>query len=413
MFAPQDEIWDYTRHCADKYDVTSGIRYESRVTSARFDEDARRWIVETAGGDSYRARVLVTGVGALHVPRYPDIPGLTSFKGTLFHSSDWDHGHDLTGRRVAVLGTGASAIQFVPRIQPVVGHLDLYQRTAAWITPKPDRVIGVRERLLHRRLPLGQKMIRGAVFWLLEARGVGFAVSPRLMVLLERSARRHLEKQVRDPDLRAKLTPHYQIGCKRILISNDFYPAVTQPNVELVTDQVVEIRESTVVTADGAERPADTIILGTGFDVGANLSRVTIVGRGGQRLEEVWQRSGRSANLGMTIAGFPNLFVLVGPNTALAHSSMIFMIERQTEYVVDALRAINRRAATTIEVRSRAQRRFTDRVQAKLAGKVWDSGCQSWYLDATGRNSTIWPYFGWQYWLETRRVRTGDYEFDA
>jgi cation diffusion facilitator CzcD-associated flavoprotein CzcO len=413
MFAPQDEIWDYTRHCAAKYGVMSRIRYESRVTSARFDEDARTWIVDTAGGDTYRARVLVTGVGALHVPRYPDIPGRASFLGTSFHSSGWDHSHHLAGRRVAVIGTGASAIQFVPRIQPVVGHLDLYQRTAAWITPKPDRAIGVRERLLHRRLPLAQRTIRGAVFWLLEARGVGFALSPRLMVLLEHSARRHLGRQVRDPALRARLTPHYQIGCKRILISSDFYPAVTRPNVDLVTDEVVEIREHSLVTADGAERPADTIIFATGFDVGANLSRITVAGRGGQRLEDVWQRAGRSANLGMTVAGFPNLFLLVGPNTALAHSSMIFMIERQTEYVVDALRAIRRRAATTIEVRPRAQRRFAERVQAKLIGKVWDSGCQSWYLDATGRNSTIWPYFGWQYWLETRRLRTADYEFDT
>jgi cation diffusion facilitator CzcD-associated flavoprotein CzcO len=413
MFAPQHEIWDYTRHCAAKYGISSRIRYESPVTAARFDEDARTWVVETAGGDTYRARLLVTGVGALHVPRYPDIPGRTSFRGTSFHSSGWDHGHDLTGRRVAVIGTGASAIQFVPRIQPLVRHLDLYQRTAAWITPKPDRAIGVRERLIHRRLPVGQKTIRGAVFWLLEGRGVGFALSPRLMVLLEHSARRHLERQVRDPDLRAKLTPHYQIGCKRILISSDFYPAVTRPNVDLVTDEVVEIREHSLVTADGVERPADTIVFATGFDVGANLSRITIVGRGGHRLEDVWQASGRSANLGMTVAGFPNLFLLVGPNTALAHSSMIFMIERQTAYVVDALRAIRRRAATTIEVRPRAQRRFADRVQAKLAGKVWEAGCQSWYLDATGRNSTIWPYFGWQYWLETRRLRTADYEFDA
>jgi cation diffusion facilitator CzcD-associated flavoprotein CzcO len=411
MFAGQDEIWDYTRRCAEKYGVTHRIRYDSAVTSARFDEETRTWTVETSDGHTYDAHVVVTGVGALHVPRYPDIPGLESFKGRSFHSADWDHAHDLTGRRVAVLGTGASAIQFVPQIQPVVGHLDLYQRSPAWITPKPDRVIGRRERLLHRRLPLGQQTVRTAVFWILEARGLCFAAVPRLMRLIERSARRHLEKQVTDPDLRVKLTPQYRIGCKRILISNDFYPAITQPNVDLVTDEIVQIRADTVVTADGTERTTDTIIFGTGFDVGGNLARITIVGRDGRNLEEVWQRSGRSANLGMTVEGFPNLFILIGPNTIVAHSSMIFIIEHQTEYVIDALRAMRDRGATTIEVHSRAQRRFTERIQGKLAGTVWNSGCHNWYLDATGRNATIWPHLAWRYWLETRRVRTADYEF--
>jgi cation diffusion facilitator CzcD-associated flavoprotein CzcO len=413
MFATQGEIWDYTRHCADKFGVSPRIRYDSRVSSARFDEQARVWTVETADGTSYHARVLVTGVGVLHRPRYPDIPGLGSFPGASFHSADWDHGHDLTGRRVAVLGTGASAVQFVPQIQPVVGHLDVYQRTPAWITPKPDRAIGRAERLLHRRLPLGQKIVRSVIFFVLEARGAGFAVSPRLMRVLEHSARRHLHSQVTDPYLRARLTPHYQIGCKRILLSNDFYPAVSQPNVDVVTDRIVEIRGDRVVTADGAERPADTLIFGTGFDVAGNLSQVTIVGRDGRELAEVWERSGRSANLGMTVAGFPNLFILVGPNTVPAHSSVSFMIERQTGYVIDALRAVQDRRATTIEVHPRAQRRFAERVQAKLTGTVWASGCQSWYLDGTGRNSTIWPYFASRYWLETRRLRTADFRFDG
>jgi cation diffusion facilitator CzcD-associated flavoprotein CzcO len=411
MFAPQQEIWEYTRHCADKYGITPHIRYRSAVISARFDEDAALWTVETSAGDTYTARALISGVGALHVPRIPDIPGLDSFTGTWFHSAHWNHQHELAGRRVAVVGTGASAIQFVTQIQPIVGHLDVYQRTAAWITPKPDRKIPAKERRLHRRFPLFQKAIRGLVYWGLEARGAGFALDPRIMSMLEKSARKHLDRQVRDRQSREALTPHYQIGCKRILISDDFYPAVQQPNVELVTDQIAEIRPHGVVTADGLERPAETIIFGTGFDVSGNLMHLKVVGRDGRELSETWEREGISANLGISVAGFPNLFLLVGPNTGLGHTSMIFMIERQADYVIDALQQMRRRNAASIEVRAAAQRAFADRVQTKLSGTVWQSGCQSWYIDPSGRNSTIWPYFAFKYWLETRRVKTRDYEF--
>ncbi len=408
MFSPQDEIWDYLRHCVDTYGLAPHLRYGAEVTSATYDESAAAWTVQTGSGDVLTAQVVTAGVGALHQPNYPDLPGLETFRGTTFHSADWDHDHDLAGERVAVIGTGASSIQFVPKIAPKAAHVDVYQRHAPWVTPKPDRRIGAQERAWHTKFPIGQKAIRSLVFWGLEARGVGFAISPRLMKGLEVQARRHLEKQVPDPDLRARLTPDYQIGCKRILISNDYYPTLNRDDVDLVTDGIREVTATGVVTTDGTERSADTIIFGTGFEVSGNLTRMKIVGREGVELNERWERQGIGAHLGITMSGFPNLFLLVGPNTGLGHNSMVFMIEQQVAYVVQALKTMDRRGADWIEVRERPQRRFVDRVQTRLSDSVWSS-CQSWYLDENGRNFTIWPHFTWQYWLATRRLRTRDF----
>ena len=410
MFSPQQEIWDYLRDCVDRYGLAPHLRYGVEVTSATYDNGTARWTVQTGSGDVLTTQLLVTGVGALHEPKYPDLPGLDSFAGTMFHSARWDHDHDLTGERVAVVGTGASSIQFVPQIAPVAGHLDLYQRSAAWVTPKPDRGIGARERSWHARFPIGQRVIRTVIYWALELRGIGFAIDPKLMKGLEAQARHHLDKQVADPELRARLTPHYQIGCKRVLVSNDFYPALTRDDVDLVTDGIREVTPTGIVTADGTERPADTIVFGTGFEVSGNLTRMKIVGRDGVELAEQWERDGMGAHLGITVAGFPNLFLLTGPNTGLGHHSMVFMIERQVAYVVQALKALERRRADWIDVRERQQRRFVDRVQTRLADSVWSS-CRSWYVDELGRNFTIWPHFTWKYWLETRRLRSRDFAF--
>jgi cation diffusion facilitator CzcD-associated flavoprotein CzcO len=352
---------------------------------------------------------VVYGVGALHQPKIPDLPGLETFEGTTFHSAHWNHDHDLTGRRVAVIGTGASAIQFVPQIAPQVAHLDVYQRSAPWITPKPDREIGVRERNLHARFPIGQRTIRNLLYWAMEARGVGFAVNPKLMKAIELQARRHLRKQVPDPELRRKLTPDYAVGCKRVLLANDYYPALLRDNVELVTEGIREIRPDGIVTADGTTREVDTIIFGTGFDVSGNLTQMKIVGRGGEELNEVWQRKGMGAHLGITVSGFPNMFLLVGPNTGLGHSSMVFMIERQVEYVMQAIDILERDGAAYLEVREPRQDSFVDWAQTRLAGSVWQ-GCNSWYVDENGRNFSIWPHFTWKYWLETRTLRREEYD---
>ncbi len=409
LFAPQQEIWDYLRRLVDDYDLAGHIRFGATVTSASFDGTSGRWDVVVDGGETYRCKVLVTGVGALHLPSVPDLPGLDTFEGTTFHSARWKHDHDLAARNVAVVGTGASAIQLVPEIQPSVEKLTLFQRTAAWVVPKPDRALSSKEQELYVRRPAAQRALRAFVYWMLEARGAGFALTPKAMRWLERSARRHLARQVPDPELRAKLTPDYQIGCKRILVSNAYYPALTRDNVEVVTDKIVEVRPHGLVTADGIEHAADTIILATGFQVSGNLLQMKVVGRDGLELGEVWGGRGIGAHLGMTMSGFPNLFVLLGPNTGLGHSSVVFMIESQIRYVVQALDLLDRIGADYLEVRPERENRFRTRVQSRLDDTVWESGCRSWYMDESGRNFTIWPYFTWQYWLETRRLRPRDF----
>ncbi|MEP6664817.1 MAG: NAD(P)/FAD-dependent oxidoreductase [Nocardioidaceae bacterium] len=411
MFSPQDEIWDYLRHCVEKYDLASQIRYDAEVTGARFDETEGCWDVEVNGGETVRGRVLVAGVGALHMPNIPDLPGIENFTGTTFHSAQWNHDHDLAGRKVAVIGTGASAIQFVPQIQPTVEQLDLYQRTPPWVTPKPDRAIPSKEKRFYERFPAGQRAVRNLIYWALEARGTGFALTPKAMKLLEISAKRHLAKQVPDLVLRAKLTPDYQIGCKRILLANDFYPALMQDNVDVVTEGIVQVQERSVVTADGTEREADTIVFGTGFQVSGNLTHMKVVGREGAELNDVWGLRGIGAHLGITMAGFPNLFLLLGPNTALGHSSVVFMIESQIRYVGQALDLLDQSQATYMEVRADTQQDFLDQVQTRLSDTVWESGCKSWYMDENGRNFTIWPHFTWKYWLETRTLDTDDFRF--
>ncbi len=411
FFSPQEEIWDYLRRLVDEYDLARHICYDSEVTAAAFDETAGVWEVVINRRQTVRARALIIGVGALHQPKTPDLPGLDSFEGVSFHSAQWKHEHDLTGRKVAVVGTGASAIQFVPQIQPEVDKLTLFQRSAAWVTPKPDREIGVKERALYARHPWAQRLMRSAVYWVLEGRGTGFALTPKAMKLIERGARKHLKRQVADPALRARLTPDYQIGCKRILLSNDYYPALTQDNVEVVTDDIVEVRARSIVTADGVEHEADTLIFGTGFQVRANLTRMKVVGRHGVELNERWSKHGTGAHLGISVAGFPNLFLLLGPNTGLGHSSVVFMVESQIRYVVQALDLLDERAAAFLEVRADAEADFLERVQTRLSDTVWESGCTSWYMDEHGRNITIWPHFTWKYWLETRRVDPSDFTF--
>ncbi|HEY0617322.1 MAG TPA: NAD(P)/FAD-dependent oxidoreductase [Kribbella sp.] len=409
MFAPWDEILAYLEHCAAKYGIADKIRYGAEVTEAAFDESTGRWTVLVNGSETIDARALVAGVGNLHQPKFPDLPGLDSFAGRTFHSSQWDHDQDLTGRHVAVIGTGASAIQFVPRIAEQVDHLDVFQRTPPWITPKPDRAIGPRERTLHARFPAGQRAIRNLIYWGLEARGLGFTGNAKLMKGLELQAKRHLRKQVTDPVLRAKLTPAYQVGCKRLLQSNDYYPAFARDNVDLVTTPITRVTPTGVITADGVEHECDTIVLGTGFEISGNLTRIGLLGRDGVDLADAWKRDGIGAHLGIAVAGYPNLFLLVGPNTALGHSSMVFMIEAQVRYVMQALDLLRQRTGSYVEVREEAQDRFVSEVQDQLGDTVWQSGCNSWYLDAQGRNSTIWPEFTVSYWRRTRRLDPADF----
>jgi cation diffusion facilitator CzcD-associated flavoprotein CzcO len=409
LFARQPEIRAYLEDIADRYHLRDRIRFGAQVTDLEWD--GARWTVRIADGSEVRARAVIWGTGPLHIPSVPDIEGLDSFAGTAFHSSRWDHGHDLRGGRVAVIGTGASAIQFVPQIQPQVASLTLFQRTAPWVLPKPDRDIPAALRSVYRAAPIVQKVARAFVYARNEMLVGGF-LHPRRLRVIEMLARRYLARKFADrPDLARKSTPDFTIGCKRILMSNDYYPALTQPNVSVVTERIVRVTPTGVVTADGVVHEVDTIIFGTGFQVGEGpVTGVTITGRDGVKLSDVWAQ-GPEQLLGTTVAGFPNLFTMIGANTGLGHSSMVYMIESQTSFILDALRVVDEAGATALDTRRDRQDAFNAALQRRLEGSVWTAGgCASWYLDDSGRNRTLWPGYTWDYRRRTRRIDPADHE---
>jgi cation diffusion facilitator CzcD-associated flavoprotein CzcO len=404
----QAEIRDYLNRCATDFGVLPRIRFETDVTEAEWDEDARRWRVGTTGGP-LTADVLVSAMGGLTEPADPDIPGLDTFAGTRFHSATWNHDHDLTGERVASIGTGASAVQYIPEIQPRVGRLHVFQRTPSWVMPDPDRRVTDIEHRLWKRFPSTQRALRRALYLAHESTVFGTIVNRRLSNGLEAIARRHLRSQVRDPDLRERLTPTYTIGCKRITMSNTYYRALTQPNTELVTDAITEVRPHSIVTADGTEREVDTLILGTGFRIFDNPAFERVRGRGGISLAEAWGGSPR-AYLGSTITGFPNLFLLVGPNSAGGYNSIIFTSESHINYALAAIKAMDARGIDSVEVRPEVYDGFTREADRRLANSVWnEGGCASWYFDENGRNAVWWPGFTWRLWQRTRRFDPGEY----
>jgi len=406
-YSRQPEIHDYLRRCAGEFGIRPHIRFGHTVERADWNEDGRRWEVRTQRG-TFSARVLVAGMGPLAEPRIPDLPGLDDFEGATFHSARWDHDWDPKGRRVASIGTGASAIQYVPEIQPEVERLHVFQRTPPWVFPHNNRPIRQWERRLYGRSKLAQRLMRGGIYAGREVAVLGFVKNPKLMRVAERMARRHMEKQISDPELLEKVTPDYTIGCKRILPSNGWYPALDQPNVELVTAGVKEVRRSSIVDQDGVEREVDAIIFGTGFQVTDMPVAKQVRGRDGRTLDELWKGSPR-AHYGTAIAGYPNFFMLLGPNTGLGHSSMVYMIESQVAHVMEALRVMDGRAADTVEVRAEALRSFNEEIEQQLDGTVWNTGCASWYLDDTGRNSTLWPDWTWRFRQRTGRFDPADY----
>jgi cation diffusion facilitator CzcD-associated flavoprotein CzcO len=400
-YSPQPEIRAYLERCARDHDLYRSIRFGTTVTEAEWDDAAGRWTLQTSDGP-VSARVLIAGMGPLAEPKIPDLPGLERFEGNVFHSAAWDHDHDLTGERVASVGTGASAIQFVPAIQPKVAKLHVFQRTPPWVMPHPNRRITRLERRLYRWLPALQKLNRAGVYAGREVFVLGFVKDPKRMRVAEAIARRHMRAQIRDPELLDRVTPDYTIGCKRILPSNDWYPTLAKPNVELVPSGIGEVRERSVVAEDGSERAVDTIIFGTGFQVTDMPIGHWVRGRDGKKLIDAWDGSPR-AHLGSTIAGFPNLFVLLGPNTGLGHSSMVYMIESQIAHVLDALRVMRERGATIAEVKPEVQDAYNRELDAKMEGTVWNTGCASWYIDASGRNATLWPDWTWHFRRRSRR----------
>ncbi len=388
-YSPQPEIWAYLRKCARDFDIDRHFVFDANVTGAVWDDAAQQWTVSTATG-SWRAAAVVMASGALSDPIVPDIPGLDTYTGHLFHSAQWDHHYELKGRRVAVIGTGASVIQFVPMIQPRVARLEIFQRTPPWVLPRHDTAVPEWRKSLYRAMPITQRIERAAVYAMRELLVYPFR-HRNIARLVEWRARKFMESQVSDPTLRAKLLPDYQIGCKRILVSDDYYPALQRPNVSLVTHAISEIQSTGIVTSDGALHHADVIILGTGFRPTDPPLAPLIVGRDGRSLAEVWHGS-PTAYMGTTEAGFPNLFMLLGPNTALGHSSVMLMVEAQIDHVLGVLRLIERNGAAAAEPDADAQRAYVAMLDARLATTTWNAGgCNSWYLDKTGRNSTLWP----------------------
>jgi cation diffusion facilitator CzcD-associated flavoprotein CzcO len=403
-FSPQSEILDYLKDCAERYGVMPHVRFETELESAAWDDETQLWRIATSSGQ-LTAEVLIAAQGPLSDPSLPEVPGLDSFEGTAFHSAQWDWEHDLTGERVAVIGTGASAIQFVPEIQPKVAKLHVLQRTAPWVIPHRNRPMKRWERAIYRLFPPAQLAMRAGIYWARESFVLQFR-HRAIGKLLERIPMMHMNKQIKDPELRKKLTPDYSIGCKRILPTDEWYPALAQPNVEVITGGLTEVRPHSVVAEDGTEREVDTIIFGTGFHVTDVPIADRITGRDGRTLTETWNGS-MQAYKGTTVAGYPNLFFLVGPNTGLGHTSIVFIIESQIAYVLDALRTMRRRGARTLEVRAEAQHAYNAELDRMTEGTVWVSGgCTSYYIDRNGHNSALWPTYTWPF---RQRLR----EFDS
>ncbi len=407
-YSEQPEIQAYLQRVADRFGIRRHCEFGADVSSARWEDAARRWHVRTSAGE-FRAQVLVSAAGALADPTYPDIAGLDTFAGTVMHSARWDASHDLTGERVAVVGTGASAIQVVPAIQPIVDTITVYQRTPAWVVPRTDHPVKPWLRRMYRFVPGLQKAIRGALYLLREFLVIGMAKQRRFLRPVGALARAHLHRQVRDPKLRKALTPDYTIGCKRILISNDYFPAVAAPNAELVTAGIAEVRPHSIVSRDGIERPTDTIVLATGFHVTDLPIAERICGRDGRSLAEVWSE-GMVSNRSATVAGFPNLFLLVGPNVGVGHTSMVYMIESQVAYVDDALMTMDAEGLEVLETTPEAQQAYRNLIAKKSEGTVWlAGGCASWYLDKHGHNTTLWPDFTFKFRKLTRKLDRENY----
>ncbi len=409
-YSEQPEILKYLIDCSNRFGVRDQIHFDCDLRAARWDDDRSHWEIETSRG-SLTARVLVGATGLLSEPRVPQIPGLDGFPGTVVHTARWGDGHDFTGRRVAVVGTGATAIQLVPHLQEQVEKLFVFQRTPPWVLPLLDRKVGRWLQRLYRRAPATQDVARAIDYGLREPLLVPFAKAPRLTKLLEGISRIQLRRQVPDPELRRRLTPDYVIGCKRVLLTKRWYPAVSSPNVDVVSEGLVEVDGSTLVGSDGTRCDVDAIVFATGFTPTEPPIAQLVRGPDGRKLADAWSVK-PEAYLGMTVAGFPNLFLLYGPNTNLAHNSIVYMLESQYRYLLNALRAMREHRLSRLEVRREVQSAFNEQVQQGLQGSVWNAGrCASWYLDANGENPIMWSGFTFSYRRLASRFELDDHHW--
>lgn len=409
-FAEAGEIQAYLRSITDKWKLRDHLRLDTEIVDARFDEAEGLWTLTTASGETFRARVVVSCAGGLVNPAWPDIKGLQSFTGELFHTARWNHEYDLGGRRVAVIGTGASAVQVVPSIADQVEHLDVYQRTPAWVVPKHDKVYSEAFKRRLARFPFLLRASRYIKYWLSELFGpIVFLDSERLSNIGKQGSLMHLRDQVKDPELRRKLTPDFQFGCKRILISDEYWACFEKPNVELVTDPIEEIKSNGILSKDGTFREVDAIIVATGFDLGLASAPFPITGRGGRPLDEVW-KDGAVAYKGMSVSGFPNWFILMGPNTGPGHTSVLVFTEAQIAHTLAAIRKLRKDGLRFLDVRQDVQDEYNERLQKRMKHMVWSTGCNSWYLSPDGSNHSLYPGFAAEYAIKARRFRSRDYE---
>lgn len=409
LYPLQREIQAYIARCADDFDVTPHVRCGHDVTDASWDDLAQVWRL-TVNGSVVTADVLVGATGPFSEPAHPDIPGLDDFEGDVIHSARWDHTWSPTGKRVAVIGTGASAVQFVPRIQPNAQHLTLFQRTPTWILPHPDRPVPRAIRRMFARVPCTQRAVRGACSLVQELMVPGLVSHPGILKPAAALGRWHLRRQVDDDALRAALTPTYQFGCKRPTFSNKYYPALSAENASVVTDAIVRVHPTGIETADGAVHEVDSILLGTGFKLAAGEGFSRIHGRDGRSLSDTWGTGEMAAYMGTSVAGFPNFFLILGPNSVV-YTSQVVTIEAQVDYLLDALTGMRDRGIRSIDVTRAAQDRFVDEVDAGLAASVWNTGgCASYYLSPSGRNVTFWPGFVFTFRRAMRHVRWDDFD---
>jgi cation diffusion facilitator CzcD-associated flavoprotein CzcO len=406
-WAPQEEIRDYMDACARKYDVLRHIRFNTEIAEARFDEPAAVWRLRTTGGEEIEADVLISAVGQLNRPAVPPIEGLDRFRGVQFHSARWNHAYDLAGKRVGVVGNAASAIQFIPQIAPKVEKLSIFQRSANWMLPRGDRAYTAREKWIFTHVPGVARLYRWWIWALLESRFPLFRGNQFFARKTREIAEQNIADTVADPALRRILIPDYPIGGKRMLVSDDYYQALGRPNVEVVTDAIDHLTEDAVVTRDGRTHPVDAVILATGFDTTAFLAPMAIAGLGGQRLEDAWA-TGASAYRGITLPGFPNFFMTYGPNTNLGHNSIIFMIECQTNYILQALGRL-RDDVAYLDLRREAMAAYNEQLERELAATVWARTGKSWYKTESGRITNNWSATTTWYWWTTRRFDADSY----
>jgi cation diffusion facilitator CzcD-associated flavoprotein CzcO len=410
-YAPQAEIQAYVEDVASRHGVLDRIRTNTEVTGARWDEGRGKWVLQTSAGE-HEADILITACGQLSVPTVPPIPGLDSFEGPAFHTAEWRHDVDLAGKRVAVVGTGCSAIQTVPAIAPIVEQVDVYQRSPGWTIPKMDFVYKERTKRLFERFPVLQRMDRAALFAFMDLGAAGMTRHRWMLAPFRAMARRQITKAVSDPELRRKVTPSDEVGCKRLMLTDEWYPTLTKPNVELVSDRIAEVTANGIRTEDGAERPADVLVLATGFKSHGFVAPMEILGADGASLAEAWAGVPR-AYLGMSVPGFPNMFLLYGPNTNGGTGSVIDTIEAGSRHVIDALGQMQRSDARRIEIRRAVADAFDRELRAALSGTVWHTGCTNWYVDENGNDPNQWPWLWSTYRKRTATIEPGAYELSA